>query len=167
MKFNSTTKPKLVIYNLPREQAAHIDRTTDIAGNVIYLICGGDTSSLEYRDQAALNHGTGYRVGSGTRVDGRSSSFTPGDISMTTPDKFVAQADPAAYPGGAWLTHQSILINTLVILINRSGLNWRWVWHDCANNLNRSTHGILYPGMPVKTFCQRVWGLYPLRHAGG
>lgn len=160
LKFNNTTKPKLVIYNLPHEQAAHIDRTTDIAGNVIYLICGGDTSSLEYRDQAALNQGTGYRVGSVRVLDGRSSSFTPGDISMTTPDKFVAQADPAAYPGGvvnAPIDPDKHFSDTDKPQRSKLEMSLGTI---VQTTWNRSTHGILYPGMPVKYVFANEYGVY-------
>ncbi|AWN08929.1 putative virion structural protein 7 [Salmonella phage SPAsTU] len=158
-KFSSTVR-KLVIYNLPREQAAHLDRTAHLAGNVLYLICGGDTNSLENRDQNALNKGTGYRVGSVRVLDGRSSSFTPGDTSMTTPDKFVAQANPAAYPGG--VVNAPIDPNQHFSDTDkpqRSELE-KGLGTVVQTTWNRSSHGLIYPGMPVKYVFANEYGVY-------
>lgn len=158
-KFSSTVR-KLVIYNLPREQAAHLDRTAHLAGNVLYLICGGDTNSLENRDQNALNKGTGYRVGSVRVLDGRSSSFTPGDTSMTTPDKFVAQANPAAYPGG--IVNAPIDPNQHFSDTDkpqRSELE-KGLGTVVQTTWNRSSHGLIYPGMPVKYVFANEYGVY-------
>ncbi|QVW55141.1 hypothetical protein pEaSNUABM29_00097 [Erwinia phage pEa_SNUABM_29] len=158
-KFSKAAR-KLVIYNLPREQAANLDRTAHLAGNVLYLICGGDTTSLERRDENALNHGTGYRVGSVRVLDGRSTSFTPGETSMTTPDKFVSQANPAAYPGGIVNApidpdqHFSDTDKPQRSKLEESlGTMLQTTW-------NRSSHGFIYPGMPVKYVYANNYGIY-------
>ncbi|HHS7556385.1 TPA: hypothetical protein ACTPQ1_004677 [Salmonella enterica] len=158
-KFSSTVR-KLVIYNLPREQAANLDRTAHLAGNVLYLICGGDTNSLENRDQNALNKGTGYRVGSVRVLDGRSSSFTPGDTSMTTPDKFVSQANPATYPGG--VVNAPIDPNQHFSDTDkpqRSELE-KGLGTVVQTTWNRSSHGLIYPGMPVKYVFANEYAVY-------
>jgi len=150
---------KLVVMNLPKERAAHLDKSVHIDGNVIYIITGGDTLSMLQQDTAALNDGTGYRVGSIRALDGRTSSFTPGELSSTTPDKFVAQAAPN--------THASGMVNAPVQkkhytdddkaikseLAMRTGNTLKVTW-------NGALPGILAPGMGVKFMYANDVGIY-------
>lgn len=157
-KFN-TSKDKLVIYNLPKEDAGHLDKTIHTTPGVTYLITGGDTRTIESVDQDALNHGTGYRVGSIRALDGRSTSFTPGGVSMTTSDKFVAQANPVSYPGGiqnAPVQKQQFTDNDKPLrakLAQSQGTIVKVTW-------NLSTFGLIKPGMAVKYMYANEFGMY-------
>lgn len=156
----SGAKKKLVIINLPREMAAQLDRTCQVSGDTVYLICGGDVVAMESKDEDAMNKGTGYRVGSIRVLDGRATSFSPGEISTTTSKDFVSQADPNAYPGGvvnAPVDPKQHFTDTdkpqRSALAARNGTITKTTW-------NRSTHGILTPGMAVKYMYANDYGVY-------
>ncbi|QVW55607.1 hypothetical protein pEaSNUABM9_00011 [Erwinia phage pEa_SNUABM_9] len=157
-KFN-TAKEKLVIMNLPREMSAHIDKTIHITPGVLYLITGGDSRTLSTRDEDALNVGTGYRVGSIRALDGRSTSFTPGGVSMTTSDKFVSQANPIDYAGkiqNAPVSKDHFTDNDKPLrskLAKTQGTLTKVTW-------NYSIHGLIKPGMAVKFMFANEFGMY-------
>ncbi|QVW55945.1 hypothetical protein pEaSNUABM10_00082 [Erwinia phage pEa_SNUABM_10] len=157
-KFNTATE-KVVIYNLPREKAAQIDKTIHITPGVLYLITGGDTTTVVKTDENALNHGTGYRVGSIRALDNRASSFTPGGVSMTTPDKFVSQANPVDYAGkvtNAPVAKQGFTDNDKPLrakLARSTGTFVKVTW-------NRAAHGLIKPGMAVKYVYANEYGIY-------
>lgn len=157
-KFN-TAKEKLVIMNLPPEMSAHIDKTLHMTPGVIYIITGGRTMTAEHRDEDALNRGTGYRVGSIRALDNRTSSFTPGGVSMTTPDKFVSQANPVNYAGkivNAPVAKEHFTDNDKPLrskLAKTEGTVVKVTW-------NHSTHGLLKPGMAVKYMYANEFGIY-------
>lgn len=157
-KFN-TAKEKLVIMNLPPETSASIDKTIHMTPGVTYLITGGDSRTLSTRDEDALNNGTGYRVGSIRALDGRSSSFTPGGVSMTTSDKFVSQANPIEYGGklvNAPVAPEHFTDNDKPLrskLAKTLGTITKVTW-------NYSVHGLVKPGMAVKFMYANEYGMY-------
>jgi len=157
-KFNNA-KEKLVIMNLPREMSAHLDKTIHRTPGVTYLITGGDSRTVENRDDNALNRGTGYRVGSIRALDNRASSFTPGGVSMTTPDKFVSQANPVEYAGkivNAPVAKEHFTDNDKPLrskLAGTLGTVAKVTW-------NFSTYGLVKPGMAVKYMYANEFGIY-------
>lgn len=157
-KFNKAGL-KLVVMNLPRERSANIDRTLHSEASVRYIITGGDTLSEDVQDQNALNQGTGYRVGSLRALDGRTSSFTPGEVSKTTPDKFVSQAAPNKHASGMvnapvlkkhYADHDKDIRSKLAM---QDGRIVKVTW-------NQSMPNIVYPGMPVKFMYANDVGMY-------
>lgn len=158
-KFNRA-KNKLVIFNLPKERSAHLDRTIQMGNTLSYIITGGNAVSMDNRDQNALNKGTGYRVASVRVLDGRASSFSPGEISKTTPNAFVSAANPAPYAGGVTNARidrsrafadtdkpqRSDLAQTLGTIIK---VTW-----------NRAAYGIVQPGMAVKFMYANEYEIY-------
>lgn len=155
-KFTKATE-KLVVYNLPREKAGQLDKTIHQSGGVTYLITGGDTTTDTRADEAALNDGTGYQVGSIRALDNRATSFTPGGVSMTTPDKFVSKAAPNTFGGKVTNAPvQGFTDNDKPLrskLAKGEGTITQVTW-------NRSVHGIIKPGMPVKYVYANEYGIY-------
>ncbi|MGL5397280.1 MAG: hypothetical protein ACRDBQ_18685 [Shewanella sp.] len=157
-KFNSA-KEKLVVYNLPRERAGQLDRSTHMAGAVAYIITGGDSRTLSKSSENALNHGTGYRVGSLRALDNRTSSFTAGGVSMTTADKYMSQANPESFNGditNAPVSKERFTDNDKPIrseLSQSQGIMIKVTW-------NHSVFGLVRPGMAVKFVYANEYGMY-------
>lgn len=157
-KFNSASE-KLVIYNLPRERAGQLNKSTHMSGKVAYIITGGDSRSLTKSSENALNGGTGYRVGSLRALDNRTTSFTAGGVSMTTPDKFMSQANPETFNGdltNAPIAKECFTDNDKPIrsqLAQSQGIVIKVMW-------NHSVFGLVKPGMAVKFMYANEYGMY-------
>jgi len=143
------SKKKLVIYNLPKEQIGQLDESLDFTDNVRTIITGGQTRAFDYQDNNALNVGTGYRAGSIRSIDGRAVSNSPGKVAKTTPDKFVAQANPSPHDSG--ITNARVLENHFIDhdkkirsdLAKQRGQIVQVTWHQAHR-------GVVFPGMGVK-----------------
>jgi len=140
---------KLIIYNLPKEQAAQLDDSLQFTPTVRTIVTGGNTRVFDSRDSSALNVGTGYRVGSIRALDGRAVSHSPGKTATTTSESFISQANSAPHESGqvnakvpttAFVDHDKEMRSKLA---QQTGQIIQVTWHQSHRN-------VITPGMGVK-----------------
>lgn len=144
-----TAPDRLIIYNIPEEQMAVPDKNYVVDGETISILATGKVNHSDERDIAALNQGTGFRVGSVRALELRSNSLTDNDVSETTPDAYVSQSNPNPHRSG--LVNAPVLterfkddtkaITSQFMKTRGSVVKLRW---------ENSLPGVLKPGMGVK-----------------
>lgn len=147
-KFEESDR-KLVIYNLPKEQAGELDESLVFTETVRTIITGGSTRAFDYQDHNALNSGTGYRAASIRALDGRMVTAAPGKVAFTASEQIVSQANPNTHASGIgnakvlsdrFVDHDKGIRSTLA---KQRGQVVQVTWHQ-------SLPGVVFPGMGVK-----------------
>jgi hypothetical protein len=149
-RYEDDVRDKLVIYNLPANRTAHVERTYRVEGDIVYIVATGAMNIADDGDIEFSDKGSGFRHTSASSIlDGAGAVETKGNKTVIKRKKMGTEAlTNKKESGGNFAKFTDIRIgdNLYLHYSNQAAKNGAIVsieWHNSLPEL-------LIPGMMVR-----------------